>query len=219
MGLDVRPMRAHSRIAISVCACRDGDDERGGLPSMTAIRAKVRAESVRKTKTKAWRDSAAITSTNGRFRPEAASAASPNCDAHHSDLKGGGKRSTVRGLCRKAVDSAGHRDREGPFRAYCAGLLGTEGRKSVEPLAAATAPWRFRASISRCCISWDSRSGRTRRCWPRRALGRCRRSSGRVRSRHGSSTTRVSPSRAGIRSEWRGNIAGNSASGPTAGSR
>jgi len=36
----------------------------------------------------------------------------------------------------------GHRDREGPFRAYCAGLLGTEGRKSVEPLAAATAPAR-----------------------------------------------------------------------------
>ena len=36
----------------------------------------------------------------------------------------------------------GHRDREAPFRAYCAGLLGTEGRKSVEPLAAATAPSR-----------------------------------------------------------------------------
>ena len=36
----------------------------------------------------------------------------------------------------------GHRDREGPFRAYCTGLLGTEGRKSVEPLAAATAPAR-----------------------------------------------------------------------------
>jgi len=36
----------------------------------------------------------------------------------------------------------GHRDRAGPFRAYCAGLLGTEGRKSVEPLAAATAPAR-----------------------------------------------------------------------------
>jgi SRSO17 transposase len=36
----------------------------------------------------------------------------------------------------------GHRDREQPFRAYCAGLLGTEGRKSVEPLAAATAPSR-----------------------------------------------------------------------------
>ncbi len=36
----------------------------------------------------------------------------------------------------------GHRDREAPFRAYCVGLLGTEGRKSVEPLAAATAPSR-----------------------------------------------------------------------------
>ena len=36
----------------------------------------------------------------------------------------------------------GHRDREGPFRAYCTGLLETEGRKSVEPLAAATAPAR-----------------------------------------------------------------------------
>jgi SRSO17 transposase len=36
----------------------------------------------------------------------------------------------------------GHRDREAPFRAYCAGLLGTVGRKSVEPLAAATAPSR-----------------------------------------------------------------------------
>lgn len=36
----------------------------------------------------------------------------------------------------------GHRDREGPFRADCTGLLGTEGRKSVEPLAAATAPAR-----------------------------------------------------------------------------
>ena len=41
--------------------------------------------------------------------------------------------------CREAL---GHRDREAPFRAYCAGLLGTEGRKSVEPLAAATAPSR-----------------------------------------------------------------------------
>jgi hypothetical protein len=36
----------------------------------------------------------------------------------------------------------GHRDRERPFRAYCAGLLGKEGCKSVKPLAAATAPSR-----------------------------------------------------------------------------
>jgi SRSO17 transposase len=34
----------------------------------------------------------------------------------------------------------GHADRAAPLRDYCAGLLVTEGRKSVEPLAAATAP-------------------------------------------------------------------------------
>ena len=32
-----------------------------------------------------------------------------------------------------------HRDREAPFRDYCMGLMGTEERKSVEPLAAVTA--------------------------------------------------------------------------------
>jgi SRSO17 transposase len=42
----------------------------------------------------------------------------------------------------RLATALGHRDRERPFRAYCAGLLGTEGRKSVEPLAAATAPSR-----------------------------------------------------------------------------
>jgi SRSO17 transposase len=34
----------------------------------------------------------------------------------------------------------GHADREGPFRDYCAGLLATAGRRSVEPMAAVTAP-------------------------------------------------------------------------------
>jgi SRSO17 transposase len=34
----------------------------------------------------------------------------------------------------------GHADREGPFRDYCAGLLATEGRRSVEPMAVVTAP-------------------------------------------------------------------------------
>jgi SRSO17 transposase len=42
----------------------------------------------------------------------------------------------------RLAKSLGHRDREAPFGAYCAGLLGREGRKSVEPLAAATAPSR-----------------------------------------------------------------------------
>src|SRR5215831_4553311 len=34
----------------------------------------------------------------------------------------------------------GHADREGPLRDYCSGLLATEGRRSVEPMAAVTAP-------------------------------------------------------------------------------
>src|SRR6266481_100616 len=34
----------------------------------------------------------------------------------------------------------GHADRALPLRDYCAGLLVSEGRKSVEPMAAVTAP-------------------------------------------------------------------------------
>src|SRR5258708_34468069 len=34
----------------------------------------------------------------------------------------------------------GHADRERPLRDYCVGLVAAEGRKSVEPLAAVTAP-------------------------------------------------------------------------------
>ena len=39
----------------------------------------------------------------------------------------------------------GHADRVRPFGDYCIGLLTTEGRKSVEPLAAVTAPERTAA--------------------------------------------------------------------------
>ena len=39
----------------------------------------------------------------------------------------------------------GHADRVRPFADYCVGLLSTEGRKSVEPLAAVTAPERTAA--------------------------------------------------------------------------
>src|SRR6266480_3718111 len=38
------------------------------------------------------------------------------------------------------ADVLGHADRVQPLRDYCAGLLVCEGRKSVEPLAAVTAP-------------------------------------------------------------------------------
>src|ERR1700761_3966070 len=39
----------------------------------------------------------------------------------------------------------GHADRVRPFQDYCVGLLAAEGRKSVEPLAALTAPERTAA--------------------------------------------------------------------------
>ena len=39
----------------------------------------------------------------------------------------------------------GHADRVSPFKDYCIGLLSAEGRKSVEPLAAVTAPERTAA--------------------------------------------------------------------------
>jgi SRSO17 transposase len=39
----------------------------------------------------------------------------------------------------------GHADRAVPFKDYCTGLLVTEGRKSVEPMAAVTAPARVSA--------------------------------------------------------------------------
>ena len=53
-----------------------------------------------------------------------------------------GSEARFSGYVERLSTALGHRDRDGPFRAYCAGLLGTEGRKSVEPLAAATAPSR-----------------------------------------------------------------------------
>jgi SRSO17 transposase len=43
----------------------------------------------------------------------------------------------------------GHADRVRPLRDYCAGLLVSEGRKSVEPLAAATAPAEVSAQHQR----------------------------------------------------------------------
>jgi SRSO17 transposase len=48
----------------------------------------------------------------------------------------------------------GHADRARPLSDYCQGLLLPCERKSVEPLAAATAPSRVLRSISLCCICW-----------------------------------------------------------------
>ena len=58
----------------------------------------------------------------------------------------------------------GHADRAVPLRDYCVGLLAAEGRKSVEPMAAVTAPAGSRCNIRSCCISLPTHHGRTSRC-------------------------------------------------------
>ena len=55
----------------------------------------------------------------------------------------------------------GHADRAEPLRDYSLGLLLPGDRKSLEPIAAVTAPARVWPSTSRCCISSPTRRGRT----------------------------------------------------------
>jgi len=61
------------------------------------------------------------------------------------------------------VSVIGHADRAQPLRDYCTGLIMPCERKSVEPMAAVTAPARVAANINRCCILWARVIGRTTR--------------------------------------------------------
>lgn len=56
-----------------------------------------------------------------------------------------GTESRFRAYATDVTSVLGHADRVGPFEDYCVGVLVAEGRKSVEPLAAATAPERTAA--------------------------------------------------------------------------
>jgi SRSO17 transposase len=58
--------------------------------------------------------------------------------------KGGGQ-ARFEAYAASLAAGLGHADRVGPFQHYCVGLLSAEGRKSVEPLAALTAPERTAA--------------------------------------------------------------------------
>jgi SRSO17 transposase len=49
------------------------------------------------------------------------------------------------GYVDELTKAIGHADRAAPLRDYCSGLLATEGRRSVEPMAAVTAPARVSA--------------------------------------------------------------------------
>ena len=125
----------------------------------------------------------------------------------------------VQGRFRRYVESLvsviGHADRAGPLRDYCTGLIVSEARKSVEPMAAITAPDRT-GSISPCCILSAKGHGRTRWFWPRFARWYCHRLNGTDRSRRGLSTTRAFPKKGSTRLGWRTNTADNLASRRTA---
>ncbi len=56
-----------------------------------------------------------------------------------------GTQERFRAYAADLVSVLGHADRVRPFEDYCIGLLSAEGRKSVEPLAAVTAPERTAA--------------------------------------------------------------------------
>src|SRR6266436_9503449 len=110
------------------------------------------------------------------------------------------------------VSVIGHTDRAGPLRDYCVGLMLPCERKSVEPMAAVTAPERTAAQHQSLLHLSAMQRGRTRRFWPRCARWCCRRSSVTGRLKPGSSTTLAFPSKGGTRLGWRGNTAASLAS-------
>ena len=72
------------------------------------------------------------------------------------------------------VSVIGHADRAGPLRDYCVGLMLPCERKSVEPMAAVTAPERVGgAAPIALAFCRQCGIGRTRECWPRCARWCC----------------------------------------------
>ena len=110
------------------------------------------------------------------------------------------------------VSVIGHADRAGPLRDYCAGLMMPCERKSVEPMAAVTAPARTAAQHQSLLhfvgnAAWSDE----------KVLAKVREMVLPAIERHGrlkrgSSTTPAFPSRGSTRLAWRGNIAASSAS-------
>jgi SRSO17 transposase len=109
----------------------------------------------------------------------------------------------------------GRANRTGPLRDYCTGLMLPGERKSVEPMAARTAPARTAAQHQSLLhfvgiATWSDEE----------VLAKVREmvlpAIEKDRSRPGSSTTRPSPSKASIRLACTTNIAGSSASRPIA---
>src|SRR6202035_5793686 len=102
----------------------------------------------------------------------------------------------------------GHADRQEPMRDYCLGLLMPIERKSVEPIAAVTAPAQVAAKHQSLLhfvgnAPWSD-AAMLAKSLPSRKRGWaswcCRRSSAVGRSRSGSSTTQAFRRRVGTRS-------------------
>ena len=89
----------------------------------------------------------------------------------------GGSESRFAAYVEGLASVIGHEDRIGPLRDYCTGLMLPCERKSVEPMAAVTAPSRTAAQHQSLLHFVGEAAGRTRRCWPRCARWCCRRSS------------------------------------------
>ena len=79
----------------------------------------------------------------------------------------GRKRRAFFALCRGLASVIGHADRVSPLRDYCIGLMMPCERKSVEPMAAVTAPARTAAQHQSLLHFVGQARGRTRGCWRR----------------------------------------------------
>ena len=109
------------------------------------------------------------------------------------------------------VSVIGHADRAQPLRDYCLGLMLPCARKSVEPMAALTAPERTAAQHQSLLHFVGEAPGRTIGFFRKCARWFCPSWKNRGLSKLGSSTTQAFPRRANIPSVSPGNIAGNGA--------
>jgi FOG: Transposase len=107
----------------------------------------------------------------------------------------------------------GHVDRAKPLRDYCLGLMMPCERKSVEPMAAITAPERTAAQHqSLLHFIGGERWSDERVLGQGAGIGAAGDGAPTGRSKRGSSTTRAFPRKGSIRSGWLDNIAASLAS-------
>ena len=110
------------------------------------------------------------------------------------------------------VSVIGHADRNMPLRDYCVGLMLPCDRKSVEPMAARTAPERTSAQHQKLLHFVGVAAWSDEKVMAKIVEMVLPAIEHEVRLKPGLSMTRAFPRRGSIRLAWRGNIAGSSAS-------